>query len=111
MNYFRYRFQFTMENNDEVGQSFLLDKEDEESMEESSASSEEDETQEECVDHPSEEEQLFSKSLTSTQESRSDPVMVNTVEELKKVLVRDDKFKFVVNVEVQKKYFHVFAPN
>ena len=102
MNYFRYRFQFTMENNDEVGQSFLLDKEDEESMEESSASSEEDETQEECVDHPSEEEQLFSKSLTSTQESRSDPVMVNTVEELKKVLVRDDKFKFVVNVEVQK---------
>ena len=62
-----------MENNDEVGQSFLLDKEDEESMEESSVSSEEDETQEECVDHPSEEEQLFSKSLTSTQETRSDP--------------------------------------
>jgi len=28
--------------------------------------------------------------------------MVNTVEELKKVLVRDDKFKFVVNEEVQK---------
>ena len=42
-----------MENNDEVGQSFVLDKEDEESMEESSASSEEDETQEECVDNPS----------------------------------------------------------
>ena len=41
MNYFRYRFQFTMENNDEVGQSFVLDKEDEESMEESSVSSEE----------------------------------------------------------------------
>ena len=80
MNYFRYRFQFTMENNDEVGQSFLLDKEDEESMEESSASSEEDETQEECVDHPSEEEQLFSKSLTSTQETRSDPDSVQNSE-------------------------------
>ena len=64
-----------MENNDEVGQSFLLDKEDEESMEDSSASSEE-----ECVDHPSEEEQLFSKSLTSTQETRSDPDSVQNSE-------------------------------
>ena len=69
-----------MENNDEVGQSFVLDKEDEESMEESSVSSEEDETQEECVDHPSEEEQLFSKSLTSTQETRSDPDSVQNSE-------------------------------
>ena len=69
-----------MENNDEVGQSFVLDKEDEESMEESSVSSEEDETQEECVDHPSEEEQLFSKSLTRTQETRSDPDSVQNSE-------------------------------
>ena len=48
-----------------------------------------------------EEETSLSPETTSSTRSNS-PVMVNTVEELKKVLVRDDKFKFVVNEEVQK---------
>ena len=47
-----------------------------------------------------EEETLSPETTTSTRSNS--PVMVNTVEELKKVLVRDDKFKFVVNEEVQK---------
>ena len=47
------------------------------------------------------EEETLSPETTSSTRSNS-PVMVNTVEELKKVLVRDDKFKFVVNEEVQK---------
>merc|ERR1712242_416823 len=47
-----------------------------------------------------EEETLSPETTTSTRSNS--PIMVNTVEELKKVLVRDDKFKFVVNEEVQK---------
>merc|ERR1712242_95292 len=48
-----------------------------------------------------EEETTLSPETTTSTRSNS-PVMVNTVEEFKKVLVRDDKFKFVVNEEVQK---------
>ena len=42
------------------------------------------------------------ETLSPVSTRSNSPVMVNTVEELKKVLVRDDKFEFVVNVEVQK---------